>query len=248
MKRKVKRFDVGGLSDEEGKKDIFAPKEPKMEVEDERFKANVQANTKLPSAKESTGTNYNTEYKEPTFKEAFAAARKAGKATFEFDGKKIKTDLKKPVAPKTPAYKAEDDEADEARMSAVGDKWRESQKSKSVVPAATPKELERRKAREKEQALEEVHPESAIMPGPAGLLSKLATATRYGKLAGEPVKRLANEAVDTGSKYVSKGLKMLERKKGGSVKGYAKGGTTKSSASSRGDGIAQRGKTRGQMR
>jgi hypothetical protein len=35
-------------------------------------------------------------------------------------------------------------------------------------------------------------------------------------------------------------------KKGGKVKGYAKGGSIKS-ASSRGDGIAQRGKTRGKM-
>ena len=219
-----------------------------MEVEDDRFKANVQANTKLPSAKESTGTNYNTEYKEPTFKQAYAAARKAGKETFEFNGKKISSDLKKPAAPKTPAYKAEDDEADEARMAAVGDKWRESQKSKATVPAATPKELERRKAREKEQALEEVHPESAVMPGPVGLMSKLATATRISKLAGEPVKRIANEAAETVSRAIPKGLKMLERKKGGSVKAYSKGGQTKKTASSRGDGIAQRGKTRGQMR
>lgn len=247
MKRRTKRFDVGGLSDEEGKKEIFAPKEPKVEVEDERFKAAVQPNTKLPSAKESTGTSYNTEYKEPTFKEAYAAARKAGKATFEFNGKKISSDLKKPAAPKASAYKAEDDEADEARMSAVGDKWRESQKAKATVPSATPKELAKRKEMEKSQALEEVHPESAVMPGPLGVMSKLATATRYAKLAGEPMKRLANEAIDTGSKAVSRGLKVLDRKKGGSVNTYASGGSTKSSASSRGDGCAMRGKTRGKI-
>ena len=40
--------------------------------------------------------------------------------------------------------------------------------------------------------------------------------------------------------------KALGMKKGGKVKTYAKGGSV-SSASSRGDGIAQRGKTRGRM-
>jgi len=38
----------------------------------------------------------------------------------------------------------------------------------------------------------------------------------------------------------------LQMKKGGKVKAYAKGGSV-SSASSRGDGIAQRGKTKGRM-
>ena len=36
-------------------------------------------------------------------------------------------------------------------------------------------------------------------------------------------------------------------RKGGAVKKYAKGGSVKSSASRRGDGIAQKGKTRGKM-
>ena len=37
-------------------------------------------------------------------------------------------------------------------------------------------------------------------------------------------------------------------RKGGAVKTYAKGGSVKSSASRRGDGIAQRGKTKGKLR
>jgi len=36
-------------------------------------------------------------------------------------------------------------------------------------------------------------------------------------------------------------------RKGGAVKTYAKGGSVKSSASKRGDGIAQKGKTRGKI-
>ena len=40
---------------------------------------------------------------------------------------------------------------------------------------------------------------------------------------------------------------VMNRKKGGAVK-MAKGGMTRSSASSRGDGIASKGKTRGRLR
>lgn len=213
MTRKAKRYDEGG-GVEESKKGIFATKEPKGEsAKDERFKSAVEPNIKLPSAKESSGTSYNSEYKEPTsFKEAFSAARKAGDASFTFDGKKFSTEVAKPKSKGID----ENEAANEKRMSDVGDKWREEQK----VPKATFKQLEQRKTKEKEQALEEVHPETAVMPGPTGLLSKLATATRYSKLAGEPLKRIA---------------------------GKAKGGSIKSSASSRGDGCAMRGKTRGKI-
>ena len=40
---------------------------------------------------------------------------------------------------------------------------------------------------------------------------------------------------------------IFANKKGGAVKTYAKGGSVKSSASKRGDGIAQKGKTRGKI-
>lgn len=56
MKRKTKRYDEGG-GVEEMKKGIFGSKS-KMDVEDDRFKSAVQANTKLPSFKEKTGTSY----------------------------------------------------------------------------------------------------------------------------------------------------------------------------------------------
>ena len=51
---------------------------------------------------------------------------------------------------------------------------------------------------------------------------------------------------------IARQVKMFGMKKGGKVKAYAKGGMVSSSskpstASSRGDGIAQRGKTRGRM-
>lgn len=61
MKRKVKRYDVGGMTDEEGKKGIFGPKADKEE-EDPRgtyFKSpRSTPRSSLPSFKESTGTSY----------------------------------------------------------------------------------------------------------------------------------------------------------------------------------------------
>ena len=65
MKRKVKRYDEGG-GVEEMKKGIFSSKEDK-EQEDSRstyFKSPSSTRATLPSEKESTGTSYNTEYKE----------------------------------------------------------------------------------------------------------------------------------------------------------------------------------------
>jgi len=71
---------------------------------------------------------------------------------------------------------------------------------------------------------------------------------------------VANEGfnADTGKGYTIKEgndtrKRLLKRygvetkAKGGAVKTYAKGGSVKSSASRRGDGIAQKGKTRGKM-
>jgi len=65
MKRKVKRYDEGG-GVEEMKRGIFSSKEDK-EQEDSRstyFKSPSSTRSGLPSAKESSGTSYNTEYKE----------------------------------------------------------------------------------------------------------------------------------------------------------------------------------------
>jgi hypothetical protein len=66
MKRKMKKFDEGG-GVEEMKKGLFSSKEDK-EQEDARstyFKSPSPASrSTLPSAKESSGTSYNTEYKE----------------------------------------------------------------------------------------------------------------------------------------------------------------------------------------
>jgi hypothetical protein len=208
MKRKAKRYDEGGEV-EEMKKGLFAAKAPKEDMTDERFKSSVQANTKLPSAKEKTGTYGPSSSVEPAnFKEAFAAARKAGDSSFTFDGKKFTTDLaggskkssamenaaksaKMGVMPKKSRFQMYNDAADAARKDATGDSFKREKISEAD-------------SRSSDSVMEDKNKEFRER--------SLAPALR----------------------------------KGGAVKKMASGGMTKS-ASSRGDGCAMRGKTRGKM-
>lgn len=109
----------------------------------------------------------------------------------------------------------------------------------------------RRRLEESDKPLEGVHPESYLLPGPFGALSKLATATRLKKLGPElntvraPMQKALEYTGNQAKRLTNEPLK-LGMKKGGAVKKMASGGKT-SSASSRGDGIAQRGKTKGRM-
>jgi hypothetical protein len=76
---------------------------------------------------------------------------------------------------------------------------------------------------------------SALGSGNSGMSSYPGPFARaIGPAPGDMMARLQKMGIGT------------EMKKGGKVKGYAKGGSVKS-ASSRGDGIAQRGKTKGRM-
>ena len=63
------------------------------------------------------------------------------------------------------------------------------------------------------------------------------------KLLAERMKRRSNADREEQSKSVTERLKETFKAKGGAIRGYASGG----SVSSRADGIAQRGKTRGKM-
>ena len=109
----------------------------------------------------------------------------------------------------------------------------------------------RRRLEESDKPLEGVHPESYLLPGPFGALSKLATATRLKKLGPElntvraPMQKALEYTGNQAKRLTNEPLK-LGMKKGGATKKMASGGKV-SSASSRGDGIAQRGKTKGRM-
>jgi len=65
------------------------------------------------------------------------------------------------------------------------------------------------------------------------------------KRLAQRIKRRTNSDKETPSKSVTERFKESFKAKGGAIQSYAKGGAV--SASRRGDGIAQRGKTRGKM-
>lgn len=85
-KRKTRRFDEGGMTDEDVKSFAGTP-------ENDSNAGMAEAATEAPAKKLS-------------FKEAFAAARGAGNKSFEWNGKKFTTEMAKPKAA-APAAKAE---------------------------------------------------------------------------------------------------------------------------------------------
>ena len=128
----------------------------------------------------------------------------------------------------------------------------EDTKAKIGNQSFAPTDAERRRQLEAaDKPLEGVHPESYFMPGPLGALSKLATATRISKIAPElntvraPMQKALESAGSRMKQLTNEPLK-LGMKKGGAVKKMSSGGKA-STASSRGDGIAQRGKTKGRI-
>jgi hypothetical protein len=86
-KRKVKRFDEGGMSEEDVRSFAGTP-------ENDSNAGMAEASEPAPAKKMS-------------FKEAFAAARGAGDKSFEWNGKKFTTEMAKPKAAAAPAAKAE---------------------------------------------------------------------------------------------------------------------------------------------
>jgi len=166
------------------------------------------------------------------FNAAYAKNRGSDKP-FEFEGKMYRT----AAMDKKAAKSVDEDEGEaERRMAAKGDEYK---KSKLKVPEATAEQMASRDKREKEQALETVNPEYFIgAPAFIKALPKLA----------------ARAAAKSGPKDLPKAFQKREPvyeskpnfKHGGKVKKMASGGMAKS-ASSRGDGCAQRGKTKGRM-
>jgi hypothetical protein len=180
-----------------------------------------------------------------TFKQSFAAARRAGDKTFEFGGKKYSTEM---AAPKAKASAPDESSAETARI-----KRQASEASK----ASYGEEKQRQARMAKEQALQTVSPETALIGG-GGLraMKMLAEGLAARQAAKEAAKtmgrrmekditprppQLTNEPLKIGRESLKLGMK-----KGGAVKKMASGGSV-SSASKRADGIAQRGKTKGRI-
>lgn len=185
-KRKAKRYDEGGVTDE----DLTAANATEDPIET------------LNKRKGWTDTGEESAPKKMSFKEAFAAARKAGDKTFQFEGKKFTTEM---AGEKKPA-----------KVTDTGDET-------SRLAARMPKpELKYQSLADRARGYEAERAKSGV-----GM---------YGSTKREkaPVEdRMLKDAR----------IKKDEQKFMGSMK-FSKGGST---ASRRGDGIAQRGKTRGRI-
>jgi hypothetical protein len=205
MKRKVKRYDEGG-GVEGMKKGLFGAKEDKEEDSRGTYFKSPRSTPRsaLPSAKEKTGTYGPSSSAEPaSFKEAFAAARKAGDSSFTFDGKKFTTETAGPKKPKESVLR---NAADEMAKGAAS----ESRLSDSI--------------RDDEARVKSNYMKNRDLP----------TVERQRHFEEMASGKYANKNRGT---TISGNTAVYGMKKGGSV----------SSASSRADGCAMRGKTRGKM-
>jgi hypothetical protein len=97
MKRKVKKYDVGGMTDEEGKKGIFGGPKSSEKDEDTRstyFKSpRSTPRSSLPSFKESTGTSYGSGSDSDSKPKAKPAAKRklpSNPSAKEFTGEVVK--------------------------------------------------------------------------------------------------------------------------------------------------------------
>jgi len=181
-KHKVKRYDG-----EDGSEVEVGGANPAPEIESSELPPMAE---EQPMAKPSS------------FKDAFAAARKGGGKTFEYNGKKYTTDL---ASAPTKA----------AAPMATGPGRAPTPPMKKSEPYETPYDRMNRKNNEMSAAKESTAAETAR------LRQRNMPASKFDASRVNPKTLLP-------------------------AKGYAKGGSI-SSASSRGDGIAQRGKTRGTM-
>ena len=153
------------------------------------------------------------------FGKAFRAARDAGSTEFEFNGKKYNTKLK-----------------DEGEKKAAP-------KEVSSVKKISREEGEQIAA--KSRAITAGPPRSLSDPRPLSGTSISDMLPSAARNVGGDAAKAAQEKRDTSQKDFAKDTVVEGNKKGGVIKKMASGGMA--SASRRGDGIAQRGKTRGKM-
>lgn len=138
--RKTKRYDDGGMTDEDVKSFAGTPENESTAGMREAYqptKAEKAEETSAPAAKK------------PSFKEAFASARKAGDKTFQFEGKKFTTDLASDKKA-APAAKAAEPEKAKPQYQSLQDRARgyEAERAKSGVGmyGTTKREREERTA------------------------------------------------------------------------------------------------------
>ena len=192
--RKTKRYDEGGVTNDD--------LEAANATEDPIETLNKRKGWTDTGEEGSATRSMSAPEKKMSFKEAFAAARKAGDKTFQFEGKKFTTEL---AGEKKPA-KVTDTGDETSRLSARMPK--PELKYQSLADRARGYEAEREKS-------------GVGMYG----------STKREKVPVED--RMLKDAR----------IRKSEQTGMGAMK-FSKGGST---ASRRGDGIAQRGKTRGRI-
>ena len=280
-KRKVKRYDEGGILRDSsgnpvrsGSGDVVRTRFPEGRKYDEQASASMTESSgyagrnKTPDFEDSGDSSYTPKGRTgaadigygggdaeapargatesaKTFKQSFAAARRAGDKTFEFGGKKYTTEM---AAPKAKASAPDESSAETARI-----KRQASEASK----ASYGEEKQRQARMAKEQALQTVSPESALIGGGGLRAMKMLAEGLAGRQAAKEAaktmgRRMEKDITPRAPQLTNEPLKIgreplkLGMKKGGAVKKMASGGSV-SSASKRADGIAQRGKTRGRI-
>ena len=216
-KKRTKRFEDGG---DVGVQDYasLGKRMPAMpKKEDKPFSNFKAADYEAPTATQ--------EASEPTsFKQAFAEARKAGDKNFTYEGKKYTTELKT----KAPAIKDEDEASAEARMNKKGEAY--TALKVPSAPASKP-------AKTSKDEIAEIVKRTPLK-NPSGGLNIVNALRRNQEVGGATMKESARQSrVDRLRRNVGTNQETYGMKKGGKV----------SSASSRGDGIAQRGKTKGRI-
>ena len=223
MKKKVKRFQEGGFTEEQEEFLGGADRTDPYILARMRSKFPDK-----PQAKESfetkTGRNANIsdDVREKAMRSIMADDSPAGKTSYG-EQNELPEPVKKSITKTTVAVTKPE--------------------TKSTAPAMPAEEKARMEKLSKSQALERVEPEGYI-PGPRMIANLLKSGAN---LLGK--KKLREYSMDEFEKMTPKlGREPLKlpMKKGGAVKKMASGGKV-SSASKRGDGCAIRGKTKGRM-
>ena len=160
------------------------------------------------------------------FGKAFKAAREAGDKEFEFGGKKYNTKMKEETSAPS--------KTDATALAAKGQAGNEEMKKDE---AASKPDFSNEGRGSKPRVSSDYTP---------GKVPSSAQAAANREEAVDKVKSVASGVGDYLSKTFSMEGREQSKKEGKERYGMKKGGSV-SSASSRGDGIAQRGKTRGKM-
>lgn len=217
-KKKVRRFQEGGLPDYEREPSFEDKAQQGAAVASYKLDMGMDPNKSVEDEVKEKAV-YSKPLAKASFKEAFADARSAGDKSFEYMGKKYTTDMAKSTPKSTPKPAAESPAEYKTRMD-------------SLV---------------KKQALERVEPEDYV-PGAGLLKNLLKrgikTIGAAKQLENKPTKQLPYRKSADAKKADAEASGAMKGDVRGDELRYKKGGSVKTSASRRADGCAVRGKTR----